>query len=253
VIHRLFAAQTGEDMTYDAFDVAPAELEARLKAFAKEGIRGLNVTVPHKEMVARLVDQLTDRAHLAGAVNTVIIAADGRLDGDNTDGVGLLTDLTVNLGVTLKDARILILGAGGATRGIIPALLGSGPRDLCVANRNVDRARDVAGHFERLGAVAACSFDQLSGAPYDLVINATAAGLQGGVPPLPEAMVGHGTVCYDLSYAMADTPFVGWARRVGARHAHQGWGMLVEQAAEAFFIWRGVRPDTQPVRAKLPS
>ena len=253
VIHRLFAAQAGEDMSYEAFDVAPADLEARLQAFAREGVRGLNVTVPHKEAVARLVDQLTDRAHLAGAVNTVIISADGRLDGDNTDGVGLLTDLTTILGLTLKGARLLILGAGGATRGIVPTLLGSGPRELCIANRTVERAHEVAAHFKRLGTIGACSFGELAAAPWDIVINATAAGLQGGVPPVPEAIVGPDTACYDLSYAMNGTPFVGWARRLGARQAWQGWGMLVEQAAEAFFIWRGVRPDTRPVREKLPA
>ncbi len=252
VIHRLFAAQTGEDLSYEAFDVPPEALESRLRAFAGEGLRGLNVTVPHKEQVARLVDQLTDRAHLAGAVNTVTIAVDGRLDGDNTDGVGLLTDLATNLEVQLEDARILVLGAGGATRGIIPALLGSGPRDLVVANRTLERARALASHFERLGAIAACRFDELAGRRFDLVINATSAGLQGGVPPFPASMLTPETVCYDLSYAMADTPFVAWARSHGVQHAHQGWGMLVEQAAEAFFIWRGVRPDTQPVRAKLP-
>ncbi len=252
IIHRLFAAQTGEDLSYEAFDVAPEALESRLRAFAAEGLRGLNVTVPHKEQVARLVDQLTDRAHLAGAVNTVTIAVDGRLDGDNTDGVGLLTDLTKNLDVRLADACVLVLGAGGATRGIVPALLGSGPHDLVVANRTLERARALASHFERLGSIAACRFDELAGRRFDLVINATSAGLQGSVPPFPAAMLTPETVCYDLSYAMADTPFVAWARSHGVQHAHQGWGMLVEQAAEAFFIWRGVRPDTTPVRAKLP-
>ncbi len=252
VIHRLFAAQTGEDMSYDAFDVAPEDLEARLKALAREGIRGLNVTVPHKATVAQLVDQLTDRAHLAQAVNTVIVDADGRLDGDNTDGVGLLTDLRDNLGVRLKGARILILGAGGATRGIVPALLGSGPAQLCIANRNIERARELATHFERLGSIATHRFEELAGPAYDLVINATAAGLQGDVPPIPATTIGPETTCYDLSYAMTGTPFIGWARRLGARQAWQGWGMLVEQAAEAFFIWRGVRPDTRPVLDKLP-
>jgi shikimate dehydrogenase len=202
--------------------------------------------------VARLVDQLTDRAHLAGAVNTVTIAVDGRLDGDNTDGVGLLTDLAINLNVTLKNARVLILGAGGATRGIVPALLSSGLRDLCIANRTIGRAHDLAGHFERLGEVAACRFDQLSGRQFDLIINATSAGLQGDLPPFPESILRPESVCYDLSYAMSDTPFVTWARRHGVRQAFQGWGMLVEQAAEAFFIWRGVRPDTRAVREKLP-
>lgn len=253
VIHRLFAEQTGEDICYEAFDVAPDELAARLGDLAAAGVRGLNVTVPHKEAVARLADQLTDRAHLAGAANTLIIASDGRLDADNTDGVGLLTDLATNLGVQLKGARILILGAGGATRGILPALLGSGPAELCIANRTIERAREVATHFERLGSIAACHFEELPAAPWDLVINATAAGLKGGVPPVPEAVIGPDTACYDLSYAMTGTPFVGWARRLGARRAWQGWGMLVEQAAESFFIWRGLRPDTRPVREKLPA
>lgn len=253
VIHRLFAAQTGENLRYDAFNVPPEQLAQQLKTFKEQGFRGLNVTVPHKEKITELVDQLTDRAHLAGAVNTVIIAADGRLDGDNTDGVGLLTDLTGNLDVTLEETHILVLGAGGATRGIVPALLGSGPRDLRIANRSIERARDLAGRFGKLGKILPCRFDELEGQRFDLIINATSAGLHGEMPPFPASMLTADTVCYDLSYAMADTPFVAWAKNHGVKHAHQGWGMLVEQAAEAFFIWRGVRPETKPVREKLPA
>lgn len=253
VIHRLFAEQTGQDMSYEAFDIAPDELEARLKAFTDEGIRGVNVTVPHKENVARLVDQLTDRAHLAGAANTVIIAEDGRLEGDNTDGIGLLVDLGDNLGLELEGARILILGAGGATRGIVPALLGSGAKELCIANRTIERAHAVAEHFQNLGNIRACHFSELGTDSWDLIINATAAGLTGGVAPVPETIIGHDTACYDLSYAMTSTPFIGWARRLGAKHAWQGWGMLVEQAAESFLLWRGIRPDTRPVRDRLPA
>lgn len=252
VIHRLFAAQTGEDISYEAFDITEPELETRLKALVADGIRGLNVTVPHKEHMARIVDQLTDRAHLAGAANTITVAADGRLDGDNTDGVGLLTDLVSNLNITLRGARILVLGAGGATRGIVPALLGAGPDDLRIANRTVDRARELAARFERLGTLGACRFEDVANQRYDLVINATSAGLKGELPPFPASIITPETVCYDLSYAMTDTPFVAWARHHGAWQAHQGWGMLVEQAAEAFFIWRGVRPQTRPVREKLP-
>lgn len=252
VIHRLFAVQTGQDISYEAFDVRPEELEPRLTALIGEGIRGLNVTVPHKEAVARLVDHLTDRAHLAGAVNTIAIAIDGRREGDNTDGVGLLTDLTINLGISLKGARVLVLGAGGATRGIVPALLGAGPQDLRIANRTVARARDIVACFERLGAIGFCRFDELAGRQFDLIINATSAGLHGELPPFPPSMISAETVCYDLAYAMTDTPFVAWARHHGAKQAYQGWGMLVEQAAESFFIWRGLRPDTKPVREKLP-
>jgi len=252
VIHRLFAKQTGEEIVYEAYDIAEADLERRLKELVAEGIRGLNVTVPHKEHVARLADQLTDRAHLAGAANTLTVATDGRLDGDNTDGVGLLTDLGSNLDVTLKGIRILVLGAGGATRGIVPALLGSGPESLHIANRTIERARELAGRFERLGPVGACRFEDLGKQAFDLVINATSAGLRGELPPFPPAIITPDTVCYDLAYAMTDTPFVAWARQHGARRVYQGWGMLVEQAAESFFIWRGVRPQTGPVRAKLP-
>jgi shikimate dehydrogenase len=149
--------------------------------------------------------------------------------------------------------RILVLGAGGATRGIVPALLGSGPRDLHVANRTVERARQLAERFARLGKIVPCSFGELGGQSFDLVINATSAGIKGERPPFPSSIVHPDAVCYDLSYAMTETPFVAWARQHGARQVHQGWGMLVEQAAEAFFIWRGVRPETEPVRAKLPA
>ncbi len=252
VIHRLFAAQTGEDVSYEAFDVPPARLGEMLDEFAKIGIRGLNVTVPHKEAVARLAAHLTDRAHLAGAANTLIIAADGQLDADNTDGVGLLTDLTRNLRISLKGARLLVLGAGGATRGIAPALLGAGPEMLVVANRGIERARELAARFERLGTIEACSFADLEGRQFDVVINATAAGLEGGHPPFPASILSPEVICYDLSYAMTDTPFLSWCRAHHVKAAHQGWGMLVEQAAESFFIWRGVRPETAPVRAKLP-
>jgi shikimate dehydrogenase len=253
VIHRLFAQQTGEDLSYEAFDVPEPELEARLAALAREGVRGLNVTVPHKEHVARLAAQLTDRAHLAGAVNTLILAPDGRLDGDNTDGVGLLTDLTRNLGLSLKRKRVLILGAGGATRGIIPALLGAGPEALAVANRRVERARELSQRFARLGDIEPYRYEELASQHFELVINATSAGLQGEVPPFPASILRTDTVCYDLAYAMTDTPFLTWAKQHPVKAAYQGWGMLVEQAAEAFLVWRGVRPDTAAVRAKLPS
>jgi shikimate dehydrogenase len=252
VIHRLFAAQTGQDIAYEAYDIGSAEFPTRLKTLAGEGIRGLNITVPYKEDATRLVDRLTDRAHLAGAVNTVTVTQRGKLDGDNTDGVGLLTDLRDNLGLDLKGWQILVLGAGGATRGIVPALLGAGPEDVRIANRTVDRARELARAFSTLGDVSACRFDELGGQHFDLVINATSAGLQGEVPPFPPSICSPDTVCYDLSYAMTMTPFVAWAKQHGSTNSHQGWGMLVEQAAEAFLIWRGVRPDTQLVRAKLP-
>jgi shikimate dehydrogenase len=252
VIHRLFAEQTGQDITYEAFDIAPEELEERVQALVGAGIRGLNVTVPHKQAVARLCARLSPRARLAGAVNTLVVQRNGAIEGENTDGTGLVNDLRGNLRARLAGTSILILGAGGATRGIVPALFEAGPREIVVANRTVDRAEQLAREFRALGTIAACGFADLEGGTWDLVINATSAGLQGEVPPFPPSIAGPGTLCYDLSYAMHDTPFVTWAKNHGAGRVAQGWGMLVEQAAEAFRLWRGVRPDTRPVIARLP-
>jgi shikimate dehydrogenase len=252
VIHRLFAEQTAQDISYEAFDISPEELSPRVRQLFAEGVRGLNVTVPHKTQVLTLASRLTSRAELAGAVNTLVVHADGSVEGDNTDGAGLVTDLRQNLRMRLAGKRILILGAGGATRGIVPALLDTGPRDIMIANRTVDRSQELAQDFRVLGKVLACQFQELGGQRFDLVINATSAGLKGEVPPFPTSILGPETLCYDLSYSMQDTPFVTWARDNGAGRACQGWGMLVEQAAESFYVWRGVRPDTKPIIAKLP-
>ncbi|MBL8224318.1 MAG: shikimate dehydrogenase [Chromatiales bacterium] len=252
VIHRLFAEQTGQDISYEAFDIAPEALDEQVRGLVDAGIRGLNVTVPHKQAVARLCARLSPRARLAGAVNTLVVQPNGTIEGENTDGTGLVNDLRGNLRARLAGTSILILGAGGATRGIVPALFEAGPREIVVANRTVDRAEQLAREFRALGTIAACGFADLGGGTWDLVINATSAGLQGEVPPFPPSIAGPGTLCYDLSYAMHDTPFVAWARDHGAGRVAQGWGMLVEQAAESFRLWRGVRPDTGPVIARLP-
>jgi shikimate dehydrogenase len=252
VIHRLFADQTGQDLRYEAFDIPPEDLEGRVRELVMEGVRGLNVTVPHKQAVGALCGALSPRARLAGAVNTLVVATDGSIEGDNTDGVGLVTDLTANLNLSLAGTRILILGAGGATRGIVPALFATGPREILIANRTIERGRLLAREFKALGRIVACQFSELGGQTYDLIINATSAGLQGDVPPFPPSILGPGTLCYDLSYAMHDTPFIAWAKRGNAGRVAQGWGMLVEQAAESFLRWRGVRPDTRRVIAKLP-
>ncbi len=252
VIHRLFAEATGQDLTYDAIDIPPEVLLARVRQLFAEGYRGLNVTVPHKTEVLKLTSRLTSRAELAGAVNTLILHADGAVEGDNTDGTGLVNDLRQNLRTRLAGTRILILGAGGATRGIVPALFDTNPRDIMVANRTLDRAQALARDFRMLGKILACQFQELGGQRFDLVINATSAGLKGEIPPFPASILGPETLCYDLSYSMQDTPFVTWARENGAGRIAQGWGMLVEQAAESFYAWRGVRPDTRPVIARLP-
>lgn len=251
VIHRLFALQTGQDMQYELLQVSPEKLETAVRQFQRTGGKGLNVTVPHKSAVARLVDKTSERAATAGAVNTLSFR-DGEIHGDNTDGIGLLRDLSVNLGVNLEGANILILGAGGATRGIVGPLLEMGPASLRIANRTLDKAQAIAEHFARSGPVSACRFNVVPvSEPYDLVINATSAGLQGDAPPYPAAAITDQTYCYDLSYGLTATPFSVWARDNGAAHSVMGWGMLVEQAAESFHIWRGIRPNTAPVLKQM--
>jgi shikimate dehydrogenase len=251
VIHRLFAMQTGQEMQYELLQVAPEKLETAVRQFQRTGGKGLNITVPHKQAVTRLVDVVSERASTAGAVNTLVFRG-SEIHGDNTDGIGLLRDLDVNLGLTLEGMNILILGAGGATRGIVGPLLEMRPGSLRIANRTPDRAEDIAERFEQSGPVTACSFDDVPlDDPYDLVINATSAGLRGTAPPFPEAAISDRTFCYDLSYGLSPTPFCLWARENGAEKSVMGWGMLVEQAAESFQTWRGVRPDTAPVLKQM--
>lgn len=252
IIHQLFAEQTDQTISYEAMDVSPDELEDAIKAFFADGGHGLNVTVPHKTAVMALMDRLTPQAKLAGAVNTITRLPDGKLEGDNTDGIGLITDLRDNLHIELIDSSILVLGAGGATRGIIPPLLEQIPAEVFIANRTVEKARGIENAFADLGHLSACGFDDLADRSFHLIINATSAGLQGELPPFPESIISPDTICYDLAYSMRDTPFIAWAKQHGCTQAWQGWGMLVEQAAESFFIWRGVRPETYSVRQQLP-
>jgi shikimate dehydrogenase len=251
VIHRLFALQTGEQVQYELLQVAPDKLELAVRQFQRTGGKGLNITVPHKSAVTKLCDQLSERASTAGAVNTLSFKS-GEILGDNTDGFGLLRDLVVNLGLNLEGANILVLGAGGATRGIIGPLLEMQPESLRIANRTLGKAQVLADHFSRSGPVTACRFNVVPVSDkYDLIINATSAGLHGDSPPYPGAAVSPDTLCYDLSYGLRPTPFSIWAREQGAQRAVMGWGMLVEQAAESFRIWRGVRPDTAPVLKQM--
>ena len=252
VIHQQFALQTHQELTYEAFDIVPDALIQELNTLIESGVKGLNVTVPHKQAIADIVDELSERARLAGAVNTISIDRHGGMQGDNTDGAGLYRDLTENLEIDLAGQRLLILGAGGATRGIVPVLLDAKPASLHIANRTLEKAIGLAEQFADLGEIITCRFDELDGQQFGLIINATSAGLTGEVPPFPASIIDTHVICYDLSYSMTDTPFCNWARQQGATEAHQGWGMLVEQAAESFMIWRGVRPDTAPVRTLLP-
>jgi shikimate dehydrogenase len=220
-----------------------------VEAFARAGGRGLNVTMPFKEQAFALSATRSPRAELAGAVNT-LARNDDRWHGDNTDGVGLVRDLVGNLGVRLEGRSVLILGAGGASRGVIGPLLAQRPARLCVANRTVSRARALADDFAKLGSIDASAPDALADS-FDLVVNATPWEGGGDAPRWPDVIVGRRTFAYDMVYADEPTAFVRWARARGAAAARDGLGMLVEQAAESFLLWRGVRPETAPVLASL--
>jgi shikimate dehydrogenase len=251
-IHGLFARQTGQDMEYRLQESPPESFRHDvLEFFFDRGGHGCNVTLPHKRAAAELVNELTPRAQLADAVNT-IVRRGNELLGDNTDGAGLIADLVRNLGLQLRTPRILVLGAGGAARGALGPLLDLKPATLVIANRTVTRAEELVRQFSHLGNLAGVAFEALEReAAFDLVINATSASLKGDLPPVPRHVVGPATCCYDMAYGIGDTPFTHWARASGARVVSQGWGMLVEQAAEAFERWRGVRPETQPVLQAL--
>ena len=250
-IHGLFAKQTDQSLVYRLYDIVPENFRAQVLEFFARGGRGLNVTVPHKEAAAELANDLTMRADRAGAVNTLVLNEDHRLLGDNTDGYGLVTDLSKNLGLRITNQRVLILGAGGATRGVTEPLLSLGPTELVIANRTPERAVNLASLFSDLGPVRGCGFEQVGDEPFDIIVNATAAGLSGAVPNVAVGVIASHTVCYDMSYSKSATPFVTWAIEQGCARAHKGWGMLVEQAAESFTLWRGVRPDTEPVLTAL--
>ncbi len=246
-IHGMFAKQTGQNLTYSRLEVAPENFEKEIAAFFESGGKGLNITVPHKQAACLLARFRTPRAEIAGAVNTLAVQDEGLL-GDNTDGAGLITDLTRNLSMALAGTRILLLGAGGAARGVLGPLLGAAPEYLEIANRNLDRATQLAGEFKPLGNVKGCGFDAIStSGTFDLILNATSASLQDTIPPIPPSVIGPATLCYDMAYGKGDTAFTRWAKNAGAGRAETGWGMLVEQAAEAFHLWRGIKPDTKPV------
>ncbi len=243
LIHAEFARQTNQDMAYERL-LAPLDGFAdTVEAFRQAGGKGVNVTVPFKEQAFRYATRKTPRAEAAGAVNTLKFDADGAL-GDNTDGAGLVRDLTANLNQALSGKRILLMGAGGAARGVIGPLLAEHPAALVLANRTLEKAEQLAGLFG--GKFAAVSYEALAGLRFDVVINATAASLKGELPPLPDTLFNPGALAYDMMYGN-ETPFMAWSRQHGAAHVSDGLGMLVEQAAESFYLWRDVRPDTAPI------
>ncbi|MEO7773179.1 MAG: shikimate dehydrogenase [Steroidobacteraceae bacterium] len=250
-IHARFARQTQQDIQFDAIEVVPARLTEYLRHFFADGGKGLSVTLPHKQAVTQLVQELTPRAAQAGAINTILLRQDGALLGDNTDGAGLVRDLTQNLGISIVGRRLLLLGAGGAARGVLLPLLGLAPQEIFIANRSPQRAHELVERFSKFGKLRAGGFEDVPARRFDLVINATAANLAGEKPTIPVQTVGTQTFCYDLAYANRDTPFLSWAQERGCARAVMGLGMLVEQAAEQFQLWREVRPDTSSVLVAL--
>lgn len=249
-IHGLFGQQTAIQLSYQALLAPIDDFANSVKEFFAQGGCGANVTVPFKEQAFALVDELSERAKRAGAVNTLIRREDGGLRGDNTDGAGLVSDLQRN-NIPLAGQRILLVGAGGAARGVLEPLLAERPAELCITNRTVERAEQLAREFADLGPVVACGFDWID-APVDLIINATSASLQGELPPLAPSLIRSGhTSCYDMMYGNETTTFNRWAEQQGAARTLDGLGMLVGQAAESFYLWTGQRPDVATVLAAL--
>jgi shikimate dehydrogenase len=250
-IHTLFAKQTGQSLSYEAILVERDGFTSAVTAFQHAGGKGLNITVPFKEDAWELAATRSQRAERAGAVNTLVLDQSGSHFGDNTDGAGLVRDLRHNHAVALAGKRLLLVGAGGAARGVIEPLLGEKPALLVIANRTADKAVQLARLFCELGHTEGCGLDDLEGQGFDVIINATAASLSGEVPALPASVVTDASDCYDMMYGDRPTAFMDWAGQQGAARCMDGLGMLVEQAAESFYLWRKVRPDTAPVIAAL--
>lgn len=252
LIHRFFADQTAQALDYQKY-LAPVDgFENSVRRFMAEGGKGANVTVPFKLEAFALCDSLSERAKCAGAVNTLRFL-DGVIEGDNTDGAGLVRDIVVNAGFSLKDKRVLLLGAGGASRGALQPLLMQNPKELVIANRTLAKAQELVQLASSLGVMhtvcIAASWEQIVG-QFDLVINATSSSLQGEALPISGTVFGENCLAYDMMYDAQLTPFLAFAKKAGAQ-VRDGLGMLIEQAAEAFYLWRGVRPETTNVFKQL--
>jgi shikimate dehydrogenase len=251
-IHAAFAQQTGQQLEYTAIEIKPEEFFDRLNELQGAGFKGVNITLPLKGLAWETADTCSADCNRAQAINVLTFNRDGSRHGCNTDGSGLLRDLTVTHGIALESRDILILGAGGAVRGILAPLLRGHPRRITVANRTVDKASQLAASFRDLGTIEGCGLGDIAGQRYDLIINGTSAGIDGGLPALPDDILAPAGVTYDLMYArQSPTAFVHWGENHGARLALDGLGMLVEQAAESFYIWRSVKPEPRPVLAML--
>jgi len=246
-IHQQFAKQTGQDISYEKILVEPESFSSEITNFLSANGKGLNITVPLKEKAFELATTLTERAKRAGAVNTLILNDKNSITGDNTDGIGLVRDLTKNHQTELCNKDILILGAGGAVRGILEPFIQQNPSRLVIANRTLQRAQNLAADFSDIAAIDVYEFNQLEGQQFDIIINGTSASLSGELPPLPDNLLKENGTTYDMMYGKDDTPFMQWSRDNKAAKVIDGLGMLVEQAAESFYCWRKKRPDTQQV------
>ena len=251
VIHGLFAQQYAQQIEYRAVRVALDDFARHAHRFFDSGGAGLNVTVPFKHEAFSLAHRNSERSLRAGACNVLTRADDGLIDGDNTDGIGLIRDLIANLGWSIQGLRVLLVGAGGAARGVLEPLLRECPQELLVVNRTAARAAALAAEFADIGPLEGGAFDLIGASQFDLIINATSAGLAGAVPALPRSMLTQRSRCYDMVYGAEPTPFMRWCAEQSAGAVSDGLGMLVEQAAESFYIWRQLRPETRSVIDQL--
>jgi shikimate dehydrogenase len=250
-IHTLFAQQCSQHIQYRAVRVELDGFAHAAAGFFEGGGAGLNITVPFKREAFDFANSLSERAARAGAVNTLSRLPDGTIEGENTDGIGLVRDMLANLGWTVRGLSVLLLGAGGAARGVLEPLLRAGPAELLVVNRTAERASQLAVEFADIGPLEGGAIDLIGERQFDLIINATSAGLSGEAPQLPGSLLTERSCCYDMVYGAEPTPFMRWSAHHAAWAVADGLGMLVEQAAESFTIWRGVRPQTQPVINQL--
>jgi shikimate dehydrogenase len=250
-IHAIFAEQCAQAMQYRAVRVELGGFSKAATNFFAEGGSGLNITLPFKRDAYDFSHRLSDRARRAGAVNTLTLTADGTIEGDNTDGIGLVRDMIANLGWAVQGLRILVLGAGGAVRGVLEPLLRERPRELLIVNRTAERAVELAQEFSDIAAIAGGGYELIGERQFDLIINASSAGLSGEMAELPSSLLTERSCCYDMIYGAEPTPFMRWAAHHAAWAVSDGVGMLVEQAAQSFFIWRNLRPETRPVIHQL--
>jgi shikimate dehydrogenase len=253
LIHRLFAEQTGQNISYTPILVELDGLANVIDDFQSQGGKGLNITLPFKNRAFHLVNSMSERALIAKSINTIKFNEDHSRYGDNTDGVGLIKDIIINQLFPIQNKRVLVLGAGGAVSGIIDPLLNENPSELVISNRTANKAFSLAENFVSDIPITACGLQDLAGQQFDLIINGTSASLQGEVLDLPDNLLSKQSFCYDMVYGKGATPFLKWAHKHGASQLCDGMGMLVEQAAESFYLWRNVRPDTRIVLTLLKS